>query len=91
MSGQREFFDELKLIQDVVVNIMLSNESKYNGTEDLLIDTTYETIYTVLELMDGYGIDHKKYEVKDIINDEIIKKTVSLHNMCESTLYHTDL
>lgn len=91
MRGQREFFDELKLIQDVVVNIMLSKESKYNGTEDLLIDTTYETIYKVLELMDGYGIDHKKYEVKDIIKDEIINKTVSLHNMCESTLSHTDL
>ena len=91
MSGQREFFDELKLIQDVVVNIMLSKESKYTGTEDLLIDTTYETIYKVLELMDGYGIDHKKYEVRDIINDEIINKTVSLHNMCESTLSHTDL
>ena len=41
MSGQMDFFNELKLIQDVVVNIMLSKESKYTDTEDLLIDTTY--------------------------------------------------
>ena len=91
MNGQRDFFNELKNIQDVVVNIMISNESKYADTGDLLIDTTYETIYKVLELMDGYGINHKKYEVKDIINDEIINKTISLHNLCESTLLHTDL
>lgn len=91
MSGQMDFFNELKLIQDVVVNIMLSKESKYTETEDLLIDTTYETIYMILELMDGYGINHKKYEVKDIMTDEIINKTVSIHNMCEDTLSHTDL
>lgn len=91
MSGQMDFFNELKLIQDVVVNIMLSKESKYTDTEDLLIDTTYETIYKILELMDGYGINRKKYEVKDIMTDEIINKTVSIHNMCEDTLSHTDL
>lgn len=91
MSGQMEFFNELKLIQDVVVNIMLSNERKYTDTEDLLIDTTYETIYKILELMDGYGINQKKYEVKDIMTEEIINKTVSIHNMCEATLSHTDL
>lgn len=91
MSGQSDFFNELKILQDVVVNIMISNESKYADTGDLLVDTTYETIYKVLELIDGFGINHKKYEVKDIINDEIINKTISLHNMCESTLSHTDL
>lgn len=91
MSGKRDFLNELKLIQDVVVNVMLSNKSKYNDIEDLLIDTTYETIYKILELIDGYGINKKKYEVKDIINDEIINKKTSIHNMCEETLLHTDI
>ena len=86
MSGQRDFLNELKIIQDVVVN-----ESKYNDTEDLLIDTTYETIYKILELIDGYGINKKKYEVKDTINDEIINKKTSIHNMCEESLLHTEI
>jgi hypothetical protein len=89
MSGQKDFFNELKIIQDVVVNVMLSNESKYNDTEDLLVDTTYETIYKILELIDGYGINKKKYEVKDIINGEIINKKTCFHNMCEESLQHS--
>ena len=36
-------------------------------------------------------INQKKYEVKDIMTEEIINKTVSIHNMCEATLSHTDL
>ena len=91
MSGQKEFLKEVKIIQDVVVNVMLSNEGKYNDTKDLLIDTTYETIYKILELIDGYGIDKKKYEVKDTINDEIINKETSIHDMCEETLLHTEI
>ena len=91
MSGQKDFFNELKIIQDVVVNVMLSNESKYNDTEALLIDTKYETIYKILELIDGYGINNKKYEVKDTINDEIINKKTSMHNMCEESLLHTEI
>ncbi len=91
MSRQKDFFNELKIIQDLVVNVMLSNESKYNDTEDLLIDTTYETIYKILELMDGYGVNKRKYEVKDVINGEMINKKISLHNMCEENLLHTDI
>ncbi len=68
---------------------MLLNESKYNDTEDLLIDTTYETIYKILELIDGYGVNKKKYEVKDTINDEIINKKTCFHDMCEESLQHS--
>lgn len=91
MSVQNEFLNELKIIQDVVVNVMLSKEGKYNDTEELLIDTTYETIYKILELIDGYGINNKKYEVKETINDEIINKKTSIHNMCEESLLHTEI
>ncbi len=91
MSGKKVFLNELKIIQDVVVNVMLSNENKYSETEDLLIDTTYETIYKILELIDGYGTNKRKYEVKDVINGEMINKKISLHNMCEEYLLHTDI
>ena len=56
-----------------------------------MIDTTHETIYRFLELIDGYGINKKKYEVKDTINDEIINKKTSMHNMCEESLLHTEI
>ena len=91
MSGQKVFLNELKIIQDVVVNVMLSNENKYSETEDLLIDTTYETIYKILELIDGYGTNKRKYEVKDSTNDEIINKKTGIHNMCEESLLHTEI
>ena len=90
MSGQRDFLNELRIIQNVVVNIMLSNENKYNDTEELLMDTTYETIYKVLELIDGYGFGNRKYEIKDIIKGETINSETCIHNMCEEILSHTE-
>ena len=91
MNGQRDFFNELKIIQDIVVNVMLSKKSKYNTTEDLLIDTTYETIYKILEMIDGYGINKKKYEVKDLIDEEIINKNINIHDRCEEYLLYTKI
>lgn len=91
MDGERIFFDELKMIQDVVVNTMLSNEKKYDAVEDLLKDTTYETIYKFMELIDGYGINRRKYEIKDLENDEIINSKIDIHNKCEEHLLHTDI
>ena len=89
MTAKSEFYDELKTIQDIVINIMISNSQKYNSMEDLIMDTTYETIYKVLELIDGYGSNNNKYEIINISKKEILNKTGLLHDDCEENLFHT--
>ena len=91
MSNQRDLFSELSVIQDVVVNNMLSNEKKYDNTQDYLLDTTYETIYRFLELIDGYGINRIRYEIKNVNSGEIINHNTDLHDNCEDFLSHTGL
>ena len=54
MTKEQElFWQEIKKIQDCVVNITLSKISQYDDMENLLNDVTYETIYAVMELLDG--------------------------------------
>ena len=91
MTVQNEFYDELKTIQDIVTNNMVSNSHKYNSLEDLLMDTTYETLYKVLELIDGYGSGKNKYEIINVSKKEILNKTECLHDYCEENLVHTNL
>lgn len=64
-SEQESFWDEVKKIQDLVVNVTLSKISKYDDAEKLLNDVTYETIYGIMELLDG----HKNINLRgDVIN-----------------------
>ena len=53
-SEQECFWNEVKKIQDLVVNVTLSKMSKYDDAEKLLNDVTYETIYGIMELLDGH-------------------------------------
>ena len=48
-SEQESFWNEVKKIQDLVVNVTLSKISKYDNAEKLLNDVTYETIYGIME------------------------------------------
>ena len=52
-----------KKIQDCVVNITLSKISQYDDMEKLLNDVTYETIYVVMELLDGYKSSYLRGEI----------------------------
>ena len=51
---QEIFWKEVQKIQDYVVNVSLSKMSKYDDVEKLLNDVTYETIYGMMELLDGH-------------------------------------
>ena len=91
MTAKSEFYNELKIIQDIVTNNMISNSQKYNSMEDVIIDTTYETIYKILELIDGYGSSNNKYEIINLSKKEILNKTGFLHDNCEEYLFHTSI
>ncbi len=83
---QEEFWIEVKKIQDCVVNISLSKMSQYDDMEKLLNDVTYETIYAIMELLDG----HKNRDLRGaIINKHTgcsINSNIELHNYCEEYL-----
>lgn len=83
---QIKFYKELSEIQDFVVNVTLSKEKEYDGTEDMLIDISYEIIYKCMELIDGYRNKNVKYEIKNLQSGEVINENVDLHNYCEEYL-----
>ena len=75
-----EFFTALNEIQETVINIALC--SKRDDIEDVLYDVTYETIYSILELFDGYTKDSIKMDIIDVENGEIINEGLQLHDVC---------
>lgn len=87
---QVDFFFELKCIQEKCINIMLSRISCYSKVEDILTDVTYETIYSIMELLDGYQNRDLKYELIEKNSGEVITDKLDLHNLCEECLKSTD-
>lgn len=92
MTGEQElFWKEVKKIQDYVVNVSLSKISQYDDMEKLLNDVTYETIYGIMELLDG----HKNSDLRgEIINKHTccsINSNIELHNYCEEYLKYSDI
>ena len=89
--GSEEFFKELNIIQDSIINVMLSQQNKYDSVDKIITDTTYEAIYRVLELIDGFGVNNTQYELKNLNTGHIINEKKNMHDKCEEVLLHTDL
>lgn len=79
-NKQMEFFATLKEIQDTVVNVALCK--KNDDIENMLYNATYETIYSILELFDGYTKESIKMDIVDIESGESISKGIQLHDVC---------
>ena len=80
-SKQTAFFNALGEIQEAAV------QSSLNGlgtpeTERLLYDVTFETIYGILELMDGYVKENLKFDLIDKENGGSINENIQLHDVC---------
>ena len=84
MEKQELFFKELAAIQDLCVNVALCKAGSYSSTEEMLKDVTGETIYRVMELLDGYGRDLKlaRCNIVDTITGEVINAGIELHDKC---------
>ncbi len=70
---QELFWKEVKKIQDYVVNVSLSKISLYDDMEKLLNDVTYETIYAMMELLDG----HKNRDLRGEVIDKFTGCTIN--------------
>ena len=91
MKQQELFWKEVQKIQDYVVNITLSKMSEYDDVEKLLNDVTYETIYGIMELLDGYKNNDLRGEVIDNLTGCSINSDIELHNYCEDYLNCSDI
>jgi hypothetical protein len=73
------FFSQLQEIQEQII------ASKDNFQEDEIenaYNLTYETIYKVLELIDGYTTDEIKLDLIDKLSGNPIKSNIQLHDQC---------
>ena len=91
--GQKQdiFGKEIQKIQDYVVNVSLSKISKYDDLEKLLNDVTYETIYGIMELLDGHKNIDLRGEIINKLTDSSINSDIELHNYCEEYLKCSDI
>lgn len=85
------FWKEIQKIQDFVVNVSLSKISKYDDMEKLLNDVTYETIYGIMELLDGHKNNDLRGEIINKLTGSIINSNIEFHNYCEEYLKCSDI
>ena len=87
-SEQEDFLKELAKIQDEQTNIFLSKLGKFDDgqTRECLENFSYEIIYRIMELLDGYYDSKKKYEVKNVFTNAIVNDKLNLHDLCEDFL-----
>ncbi|MEH2929706.1 hypothetical protein VSQ48_07300 [Candidatus Ventrimonas sp. KK005] len=90
-SEQELFWEEVQKIQYSVVNVFLLKMSKYNDMSMLLNDVTYETIYNLMELIDGLRNINIKGEILSLSSGNRINSNICLHDCCEEYLDCSDI
>ncbi len=86
-KGQEVFWEEIKELQDEILCIYSLKLSKYDTKEDLLKDVTYEIIYSLMELLDGFRNENIRGNVIFLPSGESINSEYDpLHNYCENYL-----
>ena len=88
-SEQELFWEEVQKIQYSVVNVFLLKMSKYNDMSMLLNDVTYETIYNLMELIDG--LRNINIEILSLSSGNRINSNICLHDCCEEYLDCSDI
>lgn len=79
---QREFFQTLKEIQEEVVSTALCNYKGEDDIEDILYDVTYETIYNIMELIDGYTKESLQLDIIERVGKKSLRTGIELHDTC---------
>ena len=89
-SDQELFLEELRGIQDFVIEVSLCKQDEYKNTEEMLKGVTYETIYRVCEMIDGYGHNSTKYKLVNTQNGNVLNEKLELHDQCADYLRCAD-
>lgn len=56
----------------------------------MLEDITYDVIYMICEMIDGYRNNLIKYNVVNVNNNNVVNDRIELHDWCEEYLRCTD-
>lgn len=88
---QKLFYMELRKIQDFAIGKSLCKQIQYSETEDMLEDITYDVLYMVCEMIDGYRNNLIKYNIINLKSNSNINENISLHDWCEEFLRCTDV
>lgn len=92
MDDEKEiFYNELRKIQNFAIGTGLSKQSDYKNIEDMLADVTYDVIYKICEMIDGYRNDLIKYSLVNKQNNNVVNDNFTLHDWCEAYLRCTDI
>jgi hypothetical protein len=83
---QKEFFKTLKSIQEEIVYSSLSSYKNEVANDDFLFSVTYDTIYKIMELIDGYYAPNLKLDLIDNNSGKSLKADIELHDSCASYL-----
>jgi len=81
--SQEIFLRALHEIQEDVVQVALS-ESKCSceNIEALLYDVTYDTIFKIMELFDGYTKNDLQLDIIEKRSKKSLKENIQLHDVC---------
>lgn len=86
-KGQEVFWEKIKRLQDEILCIYSLKLSRYDTKEDLLKDVTYDTIYSLMELLDGFRNENIRGNVIFLSSGKSINSEHDpLHNYCENYL-----
>ena len=85
------FWNELKKIQETTVDIYSYEYSNYLDIEDFLNEVTFNTIYSIIELLDGLKNKNIKGKIINLESGNIINSNVLLHDFCEEYLKYSDI
>lgn len=83
---QKEFFKSLSSIQEQAVNVGLCNLNKCKSTEEMLYNISSDTIYQIMELLDGYQNDLVQLDIIDKKTKRSLREGIELHDTCVSFL-----
>ena len=86
MHEQGNFWREIQNIQNCVVGTSMAKMSKYGDMERFLNEVTQDTIYEMLELLDGHKNNALRGEIRDVNTGKCINSNMELHNYCETYL-----
>lgn len=79
--SQELFFNTLQEVQEEVVQTALSKSSCENA-ERLLYDVTYDIIYRIMELIDGYTKDTLQLDIIEKVSKRSLKENIELDDVC---------
>ncbi len=81
-NQQVDFFKELAYIQEYCINVRVGKEKSFSNIEELLKDVTFEVIYRIMELLDGYGGELPRCNIVNSATCEVINEGIELHDKC---------